>query len=195
MPVTDQKPKPVRRSSSPMAGPQPAFEGPEPPAQGPRETFVRYEPPEVVESVAAPQPEPESAPVPKIARRPFGRAELKMARPKRPGFVRRWFNDSPGRIARAQEAGYVHVLENGSPVSMIVGKHVERGGGMQGFLMEIPQEFYDEDFARKQEALDELDKTIYEGGYKKGPGDENRYIPTSTPMSFGVGYRQPQSKG
>jgi hypothetical protein len=51
--------------------------------------------------------------------------------------------------------------------------------------MEIPKAFYDADFASKQQALDEIDKSIYMGSFKEEPGD-NRYVPRSTPIKFGV---------
>ena len=42
-------------------------------------------------------------------RKPFGSMQLKLAHEIRPGFHGHWFNDTPGRIGRAQEAGYEHV--------------------------------------------------------------------------------------
>jgi hypothetical protein len=45
------------------------------------------------------------------ARKPFGSMSLKLDYPQRDGFHRHWFNDIPGRIGRAQEAGYEHVKD------------------------------------------------------------------------------------
>ena len=118
-------------------------------------------------------------------RKPFGATELKLAYPKRDGYVRHWFNDTPGRIARAKEAGYDHVLDaQKRSVSRSVGT-AKRGGGLGAFLMEIPEAFYNEDFARKQSALDEIDKSIYRGQLNQETGD-NRYVPKSTPINIRV---------
>lgn len=141
---------------------------------------------EAATPVAAAPPEASDAPVddgvaplPRRARKPFGTPEAKLSWPPRPGYKRRVFNDEPGRIARALEAGYEHVLENGKPICRTVGS-AERGGGLTGYLMEIPEEWYDEDFAKKQEALDETDAAIYRGAYKdeEARGD-HRYVPST----------------
>src|SRR4051812_47316603 len=89
--------------------------------------------------------ETEAAPRVRPTRKPFGGVELKMAYPQREGFHRHWFNDVPGRVQRAQEAGYTNVTGNdGKPVSMVVGT-AEGGGALVAFLMEIPEEWYKED--------------------------------------------------
>jgi hypothetical protein len=91
----------------------------------------------------------------------------------------------PGRIERARAAGYDHVVDDkGRPVTLIVGTQ-EKGGALNGFLMEIPDEFYNEDFAVKQGALDEVDKAIYRGALNEEPGDK-RYVPKNAPIKFGV---------
>lgn len=127
----------------------------------------------------APEPEAEAAdagPRKTSTRVPMGRAAPKMDYPKRPGFNRRWFNDMPGRIQRAVNAGYAHVTSaDGRNVSMVVGKH-ERGLGMTAYLMEIPEEFFNDDFAAKEESLDERDKQIYGGTFQEEQGDR-RYVP------------------
>ena len=118
--------------------------------------------------------------VPIIPRKPFGALESKLAFPARPGYRRRIFNDSPGRIARAIEAGYEHVMDAmGRPVSRIVDKGGD-GKGMSGFLMEIPMEYYNEDFARKHASLDEVDKAIYRGKFKdEETNADGRYVPST----------------
>lgn len=122
-------------------------------------------------------PATEAGPRPHRARKPFGTPEAKLAWPPREGYKRRWFNDKPGRVARALEAGYTHVEEHGKPVSRVVDPG-EQGGGLHAYLMEIPEEWYDEDFAKKQEAIDEIDKAIYRGKFKEEDGDR-RYIPST----------------
>lgn len=89
------------------------------------------------------------------ARKPFGSMQQKLAYPERPGYHRHWFNDSPGRIIAAHEAGYEHVKDNeGKPVSRIVGT-AEGGGPLVAFIMEIPQEWYDEDMGAQKAERDE----------------------------------------
>ena len=118
------------------------------------------------------------------AHKPFGAAESKLAYPPRAGFTRRWFNDDPGRIDRAIDRDYTHVLDKkGNPVSLVVGTSA-RGGGLTAYLMEIPTEFYNADFALKQKALDEVDFAIYGGTFKQEPGDK-RYTPKDT-VKFSV---------
>lgn len=120
----------------------------------------------------------------KKVRKPFGRQEAKLAYPARPGFSRRWFNDDPGRVQRAMDAGYILVTENNKPVTFPSGVN-KQGLPRVLHLMEIPQEFFDEDFAAKQEALDEVDRTIYTGHHNEEPGD-GRYVPKSIPITVGV---------
>ena len=123
---------------------------------------------------AAPQEAPRG---PGRARKPFGTVEAKLAWPPIPGYHLRWFNDTTGRIERAKEAGYEHVLgKDGKPVTLTVGV-AERGGAQGGFLMKIPDQFYDEDFARKQEAVDMIDLTIWRGRIKDEKSDDRLYVP------------------
>lgn len=103
---------------------------------------------------------------------PVSAGSLKLEVPERPGFRRRWVNDVPGRILRFEKAGYEIVSEHGRPKEHIVDKVT----GLRAFLMEIPNEFYDADFAAKQEKLNDTDRQIYKGVHKQAPGDE-RYVP------------------
>lgn len=97
----------------------------------------------------------------KSARKPFGSMNLKLAYPERTGFHRHWFNETPGRIQQAQEAGYEHVVNDGKPVSKVVGT-AEGGGPLTAFLMEIPEKWYNEDMAAQQREIDEKEKSIKE---------------------------------
>lgn len=108
-------------------------------------------------------------------RKPFGAMEQRMLYPERAGYHRHWFNDTPGRIARAQEAGYEHVTENGKNVSRVVGR-AEGGGGLIAYLMEIPEEWYSEDMAAQQSERDRMMAEIRAGRRGEQPGD-NRYVP------------------
>jgi hypothetical protein len=111
----------------------------------------------------------------KSARKPFGAMTLKLAYPDRPGFHRHWFNETAGRIQRAEEAGYTHVEANGKPVQKVVGT-AEGGGPLNAFLMEIPQEWYHEDMAAQQREIDDKEKAIKRGELESQEGD-NRYVP------------------
>lgn len=109
-------------------------------------------------------------------RRPFGSLEQKLAYPERPNFHRHWFNDAKNRIDRALEAGYEHVKDKeGKNVSYVVGT-AEAGGPLHAFLMEIPQEWYDEDMAAQQKERDERMSAIKRGDANRQEGD-GRYVP------------------
>src|SRR5271166_887701 len=69
-------------------------------------------------------------PKPRRKRKPFGNQQLKLERPTREGYTRRFFNDVPGRIARAQEAGWEIVTKaTGEPDTEVVGV-AETGGAL-----------------------------------------------------------------
>ena len=90
--------------------------------------------------------------------------------PKRPGYVRRWVNDTEGRINLFTEGGWLPVetkegIETANksklveaPMGSIMTRHV--GNGMKAVLMEIKEEFYQEDQAAKAEQIDATEKDI-----------------------------------
>lgn len=100
--------------------------------------------------------------------------------PKRPGYHRHVINDVDDNILVHQQAGYEIVQKKDLPsgdaragdasqMGMPVSKEV--GGGTKGILMEIKQEWYDEDMKTKQvkiksdeSAMKQLKDGI-EGGY------------------------------
>lgn len=121
----------------------------------------------------APVPDPDLVPVPAVPRapgrmtraerKPFGAHEQTLAHPPIPGYRLYWFSDKPGWIARAKQAGYEHVLDDeGKPLSRVVGRN-EAGGGMVGYLMKIPQEWYFEDMDRAQADYAEKINAIKKG--------------------------------
>jgi hypothetical protein len=115
-------------------------------------------------------------------RKPFGSMQLKLDYPSRPGFHRHLFNDIPGRVARALEAGYEHVLgSDGKPVNRIVGV-AEGGGALTAFLMEIPEEWYQEDIKREQQHINDKEELMRRGTLDK---PESGYVP-----SQGISIRQ-----
>lgn len=110
------------------------------------------------------------------ARKPFGSFSLKLDYPQREGFHRHWFNDIPGRVDRAKEAGYEHVKNlEGRPVSRTVGT-AEGGGALTAFLMEIPEEWYQEDMAKEQQIIDDKEAAM-KRGVADGPEGEGQYVP------------------
>lgn len=101
------------------------------------------------------------------ARVPLGTPQQKLQAPSRRGYVRRWINDMDNRIAMARQGGYEHVKEeDGSEKRVHVGTKRD-GSPMFGYLMEIREEFYNEDQARKQAENDRIDAAIRRGT----PGD------------------------
>lgn len=107
-------------------------------------------------------------------RKPFGGLEQKMNYPDRPGFHRHRFNDNPGRIERALEAGYTHVKDKeGNNVKWIVG--TAPGGGPQtAYLMEIPEEFFQQDMAAQQQIVNERENAMRRGELEQREGG---YVP------------------
>lgn len=94
-------------------------------------------------------------------RQPFGSFVQKLAYASRPGYHRHWFNDEPGRIDAARNAGYTHVKDaRQKQVSRHVGRSRENGGSLRAYLMEIPDEIWLEDKAHEQDRVDQFDKAI-----------------------------------
>jgi hypothetical protein len=107
---------------------------------------------------------PEGRRVTRENRKPFGSQTQKLAFKKREGYFHYWFNDTPGRIDAAKEAGYTHVLDKVTqkPVQMVVGVTAQ-GGALNGFLMEIPEEWHDADMAENERKVAEKEDTIRRG--------------------------------
>lgn len=93
-----------------------------------------------------------------------------------PNYVYRVFNDVPGRLEAAMEAGY-EVVESeaklGDPVAdgaTPVGSAVTRpvGGGITGVLMRKPRDMYDEDMGQKQAHIDELEQGLKQHAQTEG---------------------------
>lgn len=86
----------------------------------------------------------------------------------RPGFSRRVVNDVPGRVDRLKLAGWT-VVEDGTKIGDTyagqasgVGSQATKpvGRGINGILMEIPEELYAEDQATKQQKVNEDEKAM-----------------------------------
>jgi hypothetical protein len=120
----------------------------------------------------------------RLARIPLGTPNAKLSAPKRAGYVRRWINDMNGRIQAAERAGYAKVEEKGVECVRRVGT-LEGGHPLNAHLMEIRQEFYDEDQRAKQARVDEVDAVI-KGGKPQGvaPEDQSRFYTPSEGVSL-----------
>lgn len=113
---------------------------------------------------------------PRPNRKPFGALEQRLAYPQRDGFHRHWFNDIPGRVARAEEAGYSHVKDaEGKNVCRLVGT-ADGGAPLHAYLMEIPEEWFQEDMAEQQRIVAEKEQAMKRGELEMQPGDK-RYVP------------------
>lgn len=98
-----------------------------------------------------------------------------------PNYVYRFVNSSiPGRVARFELGGYevvpnedVVVGDNVVDKGSVLGSATTRSGGGNVILvlMRIPRDWYDEDQAAKQEAIDSLEQAqfedVHEGTYGK----------------------------
>lgn len=94
---------------------------------------------------------------------------MKLGAPERPGFVRRWFNDHKNRIAEGEELAYDFVTDKGvkstdpgSRISRIVGSG-ENGEPLRAYLMETPEEYYQEGLAEKEAKNRQVDDAIAAG--------------------------------
>jgi len=94
---------------------------------------------------------------------PLGVQKLQLNANSKPGFYRRFINDSPGRIDQAILGGYNFVYNDDEDLSKNniasgnkdlgtkVCKVVDKGLGLLAYLMEIDIEFYEEDQRVKSE--------------------------------------------
>jgi hypothetical protein len=138
----------------------------------------------------------------KIRKRELKRAPLGMVSkldfPQRPGFRRHFFIEEPGNIQQAIEQGWQPVYESdiyggadgrsGEPTRMGALVRVKMSDLKMGLLMEIPQEWLDEEFRREQEALDRSELALYRnsiealnqggmgGGYAPSPDYVSQYL-------------------
>jgi hypothetical protein len=87
--------------------------------------------------------------------------------PKRTGFVRRFVNDKGDRIQRFKDAGYSIVEEDIQVGDEKIGKPNQlgssvssQGDGQRKVLMEIPEEFYNEDQKIAQDKITAIEKEI-----------------------------------
>lgn len=117
---------------------------------------------------------------------PLGVARSKLSVPVRAGYVRRWVNDTEGRLLQAEQGGYQYAtdqeLQIGSAdidnvnrdLGARVSRVVDKSTGQKAYLMEIKADFYAEDQVAKAKTVAEKDRLIKTG---KVDDDEHRYIP------------------
>jgi hypothetical protein len=94
---------------------------------------------------------------------------LKLTAPEKPGFVRRWMNDSGNRIAQAEDLAYEFVsdpsiksTDEGSRVSRVVGTQAN-GEPLRAYLMETPVEEYRAGLEEKERHNSQIDEAIRSG--------------------------------
>lgn len=129
---------------------------------------------------------PDSAPVPPARRRKratLGGFTVKLDAPAREGYVRRYVNGDPSRIAAMEELGYTMVGEKPGPgdkrtdglgtrISRHAGKF-ESGAPMQAFLMETPVSEYQIGLTEKEDRLKPFEDAIRRGDDPTGGLDRS----------------------
>ena len=99
---------------------------------------------------------------------PIGAGDV-LSAAKRDGYIRRYVNDVDGRVERFIEAGYTAVMEPdadtsapraGKPSNLGTAIRKPVGGGRSAVLMEIPEEWYNEDQELKNQRVDELEAAM-----------------------------------
>jgi hypothetical protein len=113
-------------------------------------------------------------------------ARSKLSVPARAGYVRRWVNDTEGRLSNAEQGGYQYATDQTLQIGAAdidntnrdlgarVSRVVDKSTGQKAYLMEIKEEFYAEDQATKAKTVAEKDRLIKTGKLDDG---EDRYIP------------------
>ena len=134
------------------------------------------------------------------ARVPIGSHRMKLKADTREGYIRRWVNDTPGRLDMFREAGYEHVTDpklvvgEGDDINQRPGidSMVSRAVGirednqpLRAYLMEIPEEFYKEDQESKMAQVEEREEALRRGQDNQGgPGVDGRYVLKGTPIKI-----------
>lgn len=128
----------------------------------------------------------EAAPIPGKPTRRRKRADvngqhLKLAVPARPGYQRRWVNDTPGRLAMFEKLAYTFVedasIESDGTDSRIR-RHVGTtagGSSQKSFLMETPDEEYQYGVDEKEES-----RATFEAAIRRGEDPLGSSLTTKT---------------
>jgi hypothetical protein len=118
-------------------------------------------------------------------RRPFGVANSKLGINREiEGYHLRWINDTPGRLAMAQESGYEFVTpeevgrvpldREKTKVKELADTTSKDGSPIYAYLMKLPQEWYEADNKIREQPQDQFDDAIRAGSIENSAG---RYIP------------------
>ena len=111
------------------------------------------------------------APVSRVRRTPVGRRNVLTVDGKEPGFHYHVVNDTGGRIAQFQEAGYEIVASKDVRIGdKRIGKAsadgslavVDVGQNQKAYVMRIPDEYYEEDQAAKQAHVNDTETAMRE---------------------------------
>lgn len=127
---------------------------------------------------------------PKLQRRrraSTGGLALKLDAPQRPGYIRRWVNGDPLRIARMEELGYTRVSDpagEGSARTEGLGTRITRHAGRddegkpyQAILMETPDDLYAEGETERESGRKAFEEAI-QRNLKTDDTPDGAYIPT-----------------
>jgi len=107
---------------------------------------------------------------------PLGTRNILTA-PKKPGFVRRFVNDTGDRIQLFKDAGWsaVESVNNpigdekiGRPSTIGSSANPHVGNGQRAVLMEIPEEIYKEDYSAAQAEITKVESEIKRSSQKPG---------------------------
>lgn len=96
--------------------------------------------------------------------------------PKKPGFVRRFVNDTSDRIQQFKDAGWSVVKGEGEAGDPKLGRASSMGGatnpevgqGQRAVLMELPTNYYEEDQQAKQNKIDQVEREIRRNSATEG---------------------------
>lgn len=117
---------------------------------------------------------------------PLGVARAKLSVPERKGYVRRWVNDTEGRLLQAEQGGYQFSTDQSLQIGAQdvdnvnrdlgarISRVVDKSTGQKAYLMEIKADFYAEDQQAKANKIAETDRLIKTGKLDEGEG---RYVP------------------
>jgi hypothetical protein len=124
------------------------------------------------------------------ARKKLTRGNVLTFGDKDPDYVYRVFNDEDGRIKAAQEAWW-EIVESGDQLGdqasgrpSKMGSQVRKnvGGGVDGVLMRIPKDLYEQDQAEKQAEINKQEDAIKAFAKSKGHYGEIK-IGSTTPAT------------
>lgn len=132
---------------------------------------------------------------------PMNLPQQKLPVPHLDGFMCRWFNDVPGRLVRAKNAGWEHVtvteaaevgaeavseIGEGEYVCRVVGANGPNGGPLIGYLMKQKSEWFNEDQEAKQAAIRKKEQVVYKGEVAD-TNNARRYLGNETSVVNNLG--------